>query len=95
MSLTLTEVEYIADLARLRLTEAEKALYRDQLSAVLDYMAKLNQVDTSAISPTASVLPLRSVWRADEPTASLPPAELLATAPAAAGPFFRVPPILE
>lgn len=95
MALTLAEVEHIAVLARLRLTAAEKARYREQLSAILDYMAMLKRLDTSAIEPTASVLPLRSVLRADEVTPSLTPEELLANAPAAEAQMFRVPPVLE
>ncbi len=63
MSLTLVEVEHIAELARLSLTDAEKGLYCDQLSAILDYAAILQQVDTSAISPTASVPPGRASSR--------------------------------
>jgi aspartyl-tRNA(Asn)/glutamyl-tRNA(Gln) amidotransferase subunit C len=95
VALTLAEVEHIAVLARLRLTAAEKARYREQLSAILDYMAMLKRLDTSAIEPTASVLPLRSVLRADEVTPSLTPEELLANAPAAEAQMFRVPPVLE
>ncbi len=95
MTLTLEEIEHIAALARLRLTEAEKARYREQLSAVLDYMAKLRQVDTAHIEPTATVLPLRTVLRPDTARPSLTPAELLANAPAAEADMFRVPPVLE
>ncbi len=95
MALTLDEVEHIAALARLRLTDAEKALYREQLSAILDYMALLRGLDTSGIEPTATVLPLRSVLRADEARPSLAPEELLANAPAVAGQMFQVPPVLE
>jgi aspartyl-tRNA(Asn)/glutamyl-tRNA(Gln) amidotransferase subunit C len=60
VSLTIEQVEHIAELARLALTEAEKALYREQLSAILDYAAILQRIDTSAIPPTATVLPLRN-----------------------------------
>jgi aspartyl-tRNA(Asn)/glutamyl-tRNA(Gln) amidotransferase subunit C len=95
MSLTQAEVEHIAALARLRLTEAEKISYGRQLSAILDYMNRLRQVDTSAIEPTASVLPLRSVLRPDVVTPSLPVDELLAAAPRAEARMFRVPPVLE
>lgn len=95
MSLSLEEVEHIATLARLRLTEAEKERYRQQLSAILDYMAKLKQVDTAHIEPTATVLPLHTVLRPDEVTPSLPREELLANAPAAEAGMFRVPPVLD
>ncbi len=95
MALTLEEVEHIAALARLRLTDDEIARYREQLSAILDYMARLRQLDTSAIEPTATVLPLRMVLRPDVVTPSLSPAELLANAPDAEANMFRVPPVLE
>lgn len=93
--LTLAEVEHIAALARLSLTEDEKERYRQQLSAVLDYMATLREVDTSHVEALASVLPLRSVMRPDDPRPGLPPAELLANAPAAEADMFRVPPVLD
>jgi aspartyl-tRNA(Asn)/glutamyl-tRNA(Gln) amidotransferase subunit C len=95
MALTLEEVEHIASLARLRLTDEEKARYREQLSAILDYMVKLKRLDTSAIEPTATVLPLRTVLRPDVSRPSLPPDQLLANAPAAEAEMFRVPPVLE
>lgn len=95
MPLTLEEVEHIAALARLRLTDAEKGRYREQLSTILDYMTLLGRLDTSGIEPTATVLPLRSVLRPDVVTPCLPTQELLANAPAAEAQMFRVPPVLE
>jgi aspartyl-tRNA(Asn)/glutamyl-tRNA(Gln) amidotransferase subunit C len=95
VALTQDEVEHIAALARLRLTAEEKARFRGQLSAILDYMALLKRLDTSAIEPMATVLPLRTVLRPDEVTPSLTPAELLANAPSAEAQMFRVPPVLE
>jgi aspartyl-tRNA(Asn)/glutamyl-tRNA(Gln) amidotransferase subunit C len=95
MSLSLAEVEHIASLARLRLTPDEKARYREQLSAILDHMTMLKRLDTSAIEPTATVLPLRTVLRPDVVTPSLPPETLLANAPAAEAQMYRVPPVLE
>ena len=95
MSLTLAEVEHIAELARLSLTDVEKALYRDQLSAILDYAAILQQVDTSAISPTATVLSLHNVMRPDEVEPSMLSEDVLANAPDAEEGCFRVRAILE
>jgi aspartyl-tRNA(Asn)/glutamyl-tRNA(Gln) amidotransferase subunit C len=95
MTLTLEEVEHIAHLARLDLTEEEKARYRVQLSAILDYARRLQALDTTGIPPTASVLPPRSVLRQDEPRPSLSTADLLANAPDAEANQFRVPPVLE
>jgi aspartyl-tRNA(Asn)/glutamyl-tRNA(Gln) amidotransferase subunit C len=95
MSLSLSEVEHIADLARLDLTEEEKNRYRDQLSAILDYAARLQELDTAGIPPTSSVLPARSVLREDIPGPALTPEELLQNAPRAEKNQFRVPPVLE
>ena len=95
MSLTRAEVQHIAELAKLQLTEAEEALYQEQLSAILDYIQRLNTLDTGAIPPTATVLPLRSVMRDDVPRPSLSVDEVLANAPARAGDSFEVRVILE
>jgi len=95
MKLTLAEVEHIAQLARLDLTPAEKELYRQQLSAILDYAARLQSLDTSGIPPTASVLPPRSVLRPDEPHPGLPINDVLRNAAQTEAGQFRVPPVLE
>jgi len=95
MSLTLAEVEHIADLARLRLTEGEKARYRQQLSTILDYVAQLQALDTTGIPPTTSVLLPRSVLRLDEPRPGLATEALLSNAPQVDSDQFRVPPVLE
>jgi len=95
MSLTLAEVEHIANLARLELTPEEKERYRQQLSAILDYARRLQQVDTAGIAPTSSVLPARSRLREDQNAPSLSPAELLANAPRSENDQFSVPPVIE
>jgi aspartyl-tRNA(Asn)/glutamyl-tRNA(Gln) amidotransferase subunit C len=95
MDLTIAQVEHIAALARLGLTEEEKAQFAEQLSAILEYAAILLQVDTSAIPPTATVLPLRSVMREDAVTPSMPVEDVLANAPAAEADYFRVQAILD
>lgn len=73
-------VMHIAELARLQLTEEEIELYAGQLSQVLDYAAELQTLDTDAIPPTASVLPLRNVMRPDDPQPGLPRDVVLANA---------------
>jgi len=88
-------VNHIAALARLELSEAEVEEYRQQLSAVLEYFARLQAVDTEGIPPTASVLPPRSVLRPDEPRPGLPRDALLANAPEVEDGQFRVPPVFE
>lgn len=95
MKLTLEEVEHIAELARLKLSEAEKSRYREQLSDILDYAARLQALDTSGIPPTSSVLPERSVLRPDEPRPGLSTNDLLRNAPAVDKNQFRVPPVLD
>lgn len=95
MSLTLEEVEHIANLARLDLTDAEKEQYRVQLSAILDYAQKLQQVDTSGIPATSSVLPPRSVLREDKPVEGLQTNEVLQNAPEKRDDQFQVPAVFE
>jgi aspartyl-tRNA(Asn)/glutamyl-tRNA(Gln) amidotransferase subunit C len=95
MSLSQAEVEHVAELARLSLTYAEKTLFREQLSAILDYAAVLQNLDTSGIPPTATILPLRNRMRDDEARPSLPREDVLANAPAAADGFFAVQAILS
>jgi aspartyl-tRNA(Asn)/glutamyl-tRNA(Gln) amidotransferase subunit C len=95
MSLTRAEVQHIAELAKLQLTEAEETLYQEQLSDILDYVQRLNTLNTEAIPPTATVLPLHSVMRDDVARPSLPVDEILANAPARAGDSFEVRVILE
>ena len=95
MSITRQDVQHIAELAKLSLSEAEEALYQGQLSAILDYAQRLNMLDTEAIPPTATVLPLHSIMREDADRPSLPVDKILANAPARSGDSFEVPVILE
>ncbi len=95
MALTREEVEHVALLARLGLSDDELDTLAEQLSAILDYMRALNRLDTSAIPPTAQVIPLRNVMRPDEPRPSLPVDDVLANAPDRESNYFRVPPVLD
>jgi aspartyl-tRNA(Asn)/glutamyl-tRNA(Gln) amidotransferase subunit C len=95
MALTGETVEHVAELAKLGLTEEEIETYREQLSAILEYAAILERLNTDAIPPTASVLPLSNVMRDDEPTSSLSQADALANAPAETEGWFQVKAILE
>jgi len=95
MSLTRKQVDHIAELAKLSLTEEEKTRFQGQLSEVLDYVQRLQELDTDDIPPTSTVLPLRSVMRADAVKPSAPTATLLANAPKASGDSFAVPVVLE
>ena len=95
MSLTIQEVEHIATLARLQLTDAQKERYRAQLSSILEHIAKLKELDTRDVPPTTggsvSTMPLR----ADEPRPGLTVGQLLANAPQKDGDQFKVPPVFE
>jgi aspartyl-tRNA(Asn)/glutamyl-tRNA(Gln) amidotransferase subunit C len=91
----LAQVEHIAELARLSLSDEEKARYQEQLSAILDYAERLQAVDTSAIPPTATVLPLRNVMRADQVLPSMSREDVLANAPQVEAESFRVQAVLD
>mgnify|MGYP000131456702 CR=1 FL=1 len=95
MKLSLAQVEQVAGLAQLTLSDTEKEVFREQLSSILEYAQRLQEVDTSAIPPTATVLPLENVMRDDEVHPSLPLADALANAPAVEDACFRVPAVLE
>jgi len=95
MSLSLSEVEHIAELAKLGLSPQEKQAFQEQLSAILDYFSRLQELDTEAIPPTATVLPIHSVMRPDEPEPSMPREDVLANAPHAEEGCFRVWTVLE
>lgn len=93
--LTPEEVRHVAMLARLGLSDEEVETMRVQLLDVLDYIAILEKVDTSAIPPTAQVLAHDNVAREDVSRPSWPAEEVLSNAPAREGAFFRVPVVLE
>ena len=88
-------VRHVAHLARLELSDQEIALYAVQLQAVLDYMAKLSELDTHDVEPTAHLLPLNSVFAEDRPAQVQDISGMLQNAPARTGPFFAVPRVLE
>lgn len=76
------DIEYIAELARLQLTEEEKQVFTEQLNEILQYFERLNTVDVSGVEPTAHAHPLSNVWEEDVPGATLTPEEALMNAPA-------------
>lgn len=95
MSLTVAEVEHIAKLARLNLTEEEKSRYRVQLSSILDYVTMLQELDTTAISAVSGVQPDECPLRVDDPRDPMSTNDLLKNAPAITKDQFRVPPVFE
>ncbi|MCJ7667118.1 MAG: Asp-tRNA(Asn)/Glu-tRNA(Gln) amidotransferase subunit GatC [Anaerolineae bacterium] len=94
MGLSRAEVEHIAELVKLALTEEEKEVFALQLSSILEHFQALQALDTTGISPTAQVIALKNVMRADEVTPSLSLEEALANAPQAEKGYFKVPAVL-
>lgn len=95
ISISKAQVEHVARLARLGLSDAEKEAFTDQLSRILEHMENLNRVDTSDVPPTSHVLLLQNVVRPDKPHQSLPREHALQNAPDAEAGCFRVPKITE
>lgn len=95
MKLNRKDVEHVALLSRLELSEQELDKFTGQLDAILEYIDVLNQVDTSAVEPMAHVLEIRNVMRADQVQPSLPREAALQNAPDAEDGFFKVPKIVE
>jgi aspartyl-tRNA(Asn)/glutamyl-tRNA(Gln) amidotransferase subunit C len=89
------EIEHIASLARLYLTEEEKELFGSQLGSILDYMEKLNELDTRDTEPTSHVLPISNVMRSDIPGHSISKEDALMNAPGHTEKFYKVPKIIE
>ncbi|MBN2455308.1 MAG: Asp-tRNA(Asn)/Glu-tRNA(Gln) amidotransferase subunit GatC [Sedimentisphaerales bacterium] len=88
-------VTKVAKLARLELTDDEIQLFTTQLSAILDYMAKINELDTEDVEPLAHCLPISNVFREDIAKESFGTERALLNAPRQDGDFFKVPKILE
>lgn len=95
MPLSTEDVEKIAVLARLKLTPEEKALYQEQLSAVLDYAERLNQLDIEDVPATASAVSLQNVMRDDVVQPSLAISDVLFNAPKQALNQFQIKAVLD
>lgn len=92
--LTKEQVEHVALLSRLELSEEEKEKYARQLNDILGYIEMLNRLDTENVPPTAHVLPLKNVFREDQVCGHMPNQEALANAPAREDGSFKVPKIV-
>lgn len=95
MTITRAEVAHVARLARLGLSDDEMDRLAAELDHILDAMQALRQLDTSAIPPTAQVIPLQNVMRDDVPRPSWPLEDILKNAPVAHDGQFLVPPVLD
>ncbi len=95
MKITKQEVEHVAKLARLELTEQDKDKLIEQMSNILTYVEKLNELDTTGVEPTSHVLDITNVLRQDVTVGSLSQEQALGNAPDKAAGHYRVPKIIE
>jgi aspartyl-tRNA(Asn)/glutamyl-tRNA(Gln) amidotransferase subunit C len=95
MKITRVEVEHVARLARLELSESELDTFTVQMDSILAYVEKLNALDTEGIIPTSHAVPMENAFRPDQPAESIGVANALANAPNHADSFFRVPKVIE
>ncbi len=97
MNINIKEVEHVAELARLNLSEEEKQLYTRQFNVILEHIDKFNELDLEKVEPTTYVQPLKNVLRADMAVSSEKKLleEVLKQAPDREGGLFKVPPVLE
>jgi aspartyl-tRNA(Asn)/glutamyl-tRNA(Gln) amidotransferase subunit C len=94
MSISVKDVEHVAWLARLGLTEEEKKRFASQLGDILEYAQRVSEADTSGVEPMAHAVELKNVMRADDPADSLTQEEALSAAPMAEAGGFAVPRIV-
>ncbi len=89
------DVAYVAKLARLKLSAEETQLFQEQLAHILEYAAKLNEIDVSGVEATAHAVPVVNVFREDEARAWFTAEEALQNAPRSANDLFIVPKVVE
>ncbi|MDD4802215.1 MAG: Asp-tRNA(Asn)/Glu-tRNA(Gln) amidotransferase subunit GatC [Syntrophomonas sp.] len=94
MALTIKEVEHVAMLARMNLSEDEKQRFTEQLSSILNYAGVLNTLDTDGVEPLTHILPAFNVFRTDTARNSMPREEILKNAPLAEEGQYKVPKIM-
>jgi len=94
MSITLKDVEYVADLAKLELTQEEKIKFQKELDNIIKYIDQLNELNTDNVPITSHVIPLKNVLREDKVLPSLAQDKALANAPQKKDGFFRVPKVI-
>ena len=93
--ISLENVQHIANLARLTCNEQEMESYQHQLSRILDYIEKLNQLDTEGVPPTSHVIPIRNVMKPDEKRDLFQREDITANAPSTEQGYFEVPKVIE
>ena len=95
MNISIKQIEQVARLSRIILTDEEKDIFREQLTDILGYIEKLNELDTDDVQPMAYATSLRNVFREDKQESSFARQEILELSPSSSNGFFKVPKILE
>lgn len=95
MAVTIKDVEDVAELARLQFSEEEKQKLTEQLNRILEYMEKLNELDTSNVEPLSHVIDRSNVFRQDAVKPSHPVEDILKNAPSRTEKFFKVPKVIR
>jgi len=95
MKITLEEVKYVAQLARINFTDEQIVMLGKQLSNIVGYIEQLKEIETANIEPTSHIMPLNNVFREDSISSSLPRHEMLSNAPDCNERFYIVPKIIE
>ena len=90
-----TQIEYVANLSRLELTETEKELFVNQLLSVFGHINKLNEIDTKDVTPMANAIELKNVFRNDVNVPSISKQQALENSPSKTQDFFKVPQVLD
>jgi len=89
------DIDKVARLARLELSQEEKEIFGKQLDQILEHMEQLNRLDTSGVEPTSHAIPISNVFREDETKASFPRDDVLGISPDEEGGYLKVPRIIE
>ncbi len=95
MKIKTKELKYVADLARVSLSEEEAVLFSEQLNSILEYMEKLNELDTKNVEPMSHILDMANIFREDKYKESLVRDNVLENAPSSKDGFFVVPKVIE
>ncbi len=95
MDIDIKQIEQVANLSRIKLTDNEKNIFREQLTGILGYIEKLNELDTDDVQPMAYATSIKNVFREDQKKSSFPRQEILELSPSSANGFFKVPKVLE
>ncbi len=95
MNIGIEQIEQVASLSRISLTDEEKDIFREQLTDILSYIEKLNELDTDDVQPMAYATSLKNVFREDKQESSFARQEILELSPSSANGFFKVPKVLE